>query len=134
MRGFIAEKPKVAAMLSFTRVVAAWDMGLERVCRGAPHVIVAHADKNWGFGAEDTALALSYSSSTPRCSTGYLLGRVLLLSRQRPPAALRGPEAAGQTQGLRGHDGRLPQIPVPAPGAAQAAEGELALAESSNPY
>jgi nitroreductase/NAD-dependent dihydropyrimidine dehydrogenase PreA subunit len=60
MRGFIAEKPKVAALLSFTRVVAAWDMGLERICRGAPHVIVAHADKNWGFGAEDTALALSY--------------------------------------------------------------------------
>lgn len=60
MRGFIAEKPKVAALLSYTRVVAAWDTGFERVCRGAPHVIVAHADKNWGFGPEDTALALSY--------------------------------------------------------------------------
>lgn len=60
MRGFAAEKPKLAALLSYTRVVAAWDMGYERVCRGAPHLIVAHADKNWGFGAEDTALALSY--------------------------------------------------------------------------
>ncbi len=60
MRGFIAEKPKLGALLSYTRVVAAWDMGFERVCRGAPHVIVAHADKNWGFGPEDTALALSY--------------------------------------------------------------------------
>ncbi len=60
MRGVIAEKPKVAAALSFTRVVAAWDSGLERVCRGAPHLIVAHADKNYGFGAEDTALALGY--------------------------------------------------------------------------
>jgi len=60
MRGFIAEKPKLAALFSYTRVVAAWDKGLERVCRGAPHLIVAHADKNWGFGAEDTALALSY--------------------------------------------------------------------------
>jgi nitroreductase/NAD-dependent dihydropyrimidine dehydrogenase PreA subunit len=60
MRGFIAEKPKLAALLSYPRVVAAWDMGLERICRGAPHVIVAHADKNWGFGAEDTALALGY--------------------------------------------------------------------------
>jgi nitroreductase/NAD-dependent dihydropyrimidine dehydrogenase PreA subunit len=60
MRGFIAEKPKLAALLSYTRVVAAWDAGFERVCRGAPHVIVAHADKNWGFGPEDTALALSY--------------------------------------------------------------------------
>ena len=35
-------------------------MGVDRICRGAPHLIVAHADKNWGFGAEDTALALSY--------------------------------------------------------------------------
>jgi nitroreductase/NAD-dependent dihydropyrimidine dehydrogenase PreA subunit len=60
MRGFMAEKPKLAALLSYTRVVAAWDLGYERVCRGAPHLIVAHADKNWGFGAEDTALALSY--------------------------------------------------------------------------
>jgi nitroreductase/NAD-dependent dihydropyrimidine dehydrogenase PreA subunit len=60
MRAFIAEKPKLAAILSYTRVVAAWDMGFDRVCRGAPQVIVAHADKNWGFGAEDTALALSY--------------------------------------------------------------------------
>ncbi|MFO7706939.1 MAG: nitroreductase family protein [Desulfobacterales bacterium] len=60
MRGVIAEKPKVAATLSFTRVVSAWDSGFERVCRGAPHVLVAHGDKNYGFGAEDTALALSY--------------------------------------------------------------------------
>lgn len=60
MRGVIAEKPKVAAALSFTRVVAAWDSGFERVCRGAPHLMVVHADKNYGFGAEDTALALSY--------------------------------------------------------------------------
>ena len=60
MRAFIADKPKLAALLSYTRVVAAWDAGFERVCRGAPHVIAAHADKNRGFGAEDTALALSY--------------------------------------------------------------------------
>jgi nitroreductase/NAD-dependent dihydropyrimidine dehydrogenase PreA subunit len=60
MRGFVAEKPKLAALLAYTRVVAAWDSGYDRVCRRAPHLIVAHADKNWGFGAEDTALALSY--------------------------------------------------------------------------
>lgn len=60
MRAFIAEKPKLATLLSYPRVVAAWDGGYDRVCRGAPHLIVAHADKNWGFGPEDTALALSY--------------------------------------------------------------------------
>jgi nitroreductase/NAD-dependent dihydropyrimidine dehydrogenase PreA subunit len=60
MRGYIAERPKVAGLLGFTRVVAAWEAGVERVCRGAPHLIVGHADKNYAYGAEDTALALSY--------------------------------------------------------------------------
>jgi len=60
MRGFIREKPKVAELLSFTRVVADWERGCDRVLRGAPHVIVVHIDRNWTFGAEDTALALSY--------------------------------------------------------------------------
>lgn len=60
MRAYIADRPKVAGLLGFTRVVAAWDTGVERVCRGAPHVIVAHADKNWAYGSEDTALALGY--------------------------------------------------------------------------
>jgi len=129
MRGFIAEKPKVAAMLSFTRVVAAWDSGIERVCRGAPHVIVVHADKNYGFGAEDTALALSYlelpRALCPGAGAGHLLGRLFLLGGQRPSAPVRGAEAAGEAQGLRGDDGRLPHVPLPAPGPTQAAEGEL---------
>lgn len=60
MRAFMAEKPKVAGLLGFTRVVAAWDAGVERICRGAPHVVVAHADASYAYGAEDTALALSY--------------------------------------------------------------------------
>jgi nitroreductase/NAD-dependent dihydropyrimidine dehydrogenase PreA subunit len=60
MRGYLADKPKVAGLLGFTRVVAAWDAGVERVLRGAPHVIVAHADKNYAYGPEDTALALGY--------------------------------------------------------------------------
>jgi nitroreductase len=42
------------------RVVSAWDAGEERICRGAPHIVVVHGDKDYGFGAEDGALALSY--------------------------------------------------------------------------
>jgi nitroreductase/NAD-dependent dihydropyrimidine dehydrogenase PreA subunit len=60
MRAVMQSQPEFAAAVSFPRVVAAWDQGLERVCRGAPHVIVAHADKGYRHGAEDTALALSY--------------------------------------------------------------------------
>jgi len=98
MRGFIAEKPKLAAILSYTRVVAAWDMGFDRVCRGAPHVIVAHSDKNRGFGAEDTALALSYLELyAPVLGLGSCWAGVLLHARQRPSAAVRSPEAASET-------------------------------------
>lgn len=60
MRGYIEQNPKGAALLAYPQVVAAWDLGFDRVCRGAPHMIVAHANKKWAFGAEDTALALSY--------------------------------------------------------------------------
>ncbi|UCE54318.1 MAG: nitroreductase family protein [Desulfobacterales bacterium] len=60
MRSVIKKTPTIAESRGFVRVVAAWDSGEERICRGAPHVIVAHAEKNYGFGAEDCALALSY--------------------------------------------------------------------------
>jgi nitroreductase/NAD-dependent dihydropyrimidine dehydrogenase PreA subunit len=59
MRIIIQKSPEAAELMGFTRNVVAWDKGYESICRGAPHVIVAHADKNWGFGSEDCALALS---------------------------------------------------------------------------
>jgi nitroreductase/NAD-dependent dihydropyrimidine dehydrogenase PreA subunit len=58
MRGVIRENPEEAEARGFTRIAAAWDEGHERVCRGAPHVVVAHADRNWAFAPEDCALAL----------------------------------------------------------------------------
>ena len=60
MRSVIKQHPKQAEQRKFVRVVSAWDAGEERICRGAPHVIVVHGDKDYGFGAEDGALALSY--------------------------------------------------------------------------
>ena len=59
MRTVIQNNPEAAETMGFTHAVACWDEGYERICRGAPHVIVAHADKNWRFGAEDCTLALS---------------------------------------------------------------------------
>ncbi len=59
MRTMMRKDPVRAETRGFTRAVASWDEGHERICRGAPHVIVAHADKGWSFGAEDCALALS---------------------------------------------------------------------------
>jgi nitroreductase/ferredoxin len=78
MRPVIQSQPALAAAVSFTRVVAAWDNGIDRVCRGAPLVIVVHAPKDYVFGAEDTALALSYVElfapilGLGACWAGYL--------------------------------------------------------------
>jgi nitroreductase len=60
MRILIERNPEQAELRGFPRVVAAWDAGEERICRGAPHIIVVHGAKDYGFGAEDCALALSY--------------------------------------------------------------------------
>lgn len=60
MQGIILQSRELGETLGFVRVVEAWDRGQERICRGAPHVILAHGDKNWGFGAEDCTLALDY--------------------------------------------------------------------------
>jgi nitroreductase/NAD-dependent dihydropyrimidine dehydrogenase PreA subunit len=59
MRMVIQADPETAKTMGFPRTVAYWDRGYDRICRGAPHLIVVHADKNWMFGPEDTALALS---------------------------------------------------------------------------
>jgi nitroreductase/NAD-dependent dihydropyrimidine dehydrogenase PreA subunit len=60
MRSVKKKHPRIAKARGFERVVAAWDDGQERICRGAPHVIVVHTEKKYGFGAENCALALSY--------------------------------------------------------------------------
>ncbi|MDY6971099.1 MAG: nitroreductase family protein [Thermodesulfobacteriota bacterium] len=60
MRDVILTDPELADRFGLVRVVAAWDGGEERICRGAPHIIVAHADRDWPFGPEDCALALDY--------------------------------------------------------------------------
>jgi len=62
--------------------VASWDEGYDRICRGAPHIILAHADRNWGFGAEDCSLAFSlldlYATSIGlgTCWAGYFYNAV----------------------------------------------------------
>ena len=63
-------------------MVSAWDAGEERICRGAPHIIIVHGDKDYGFGAEDSALALSYlelyapSIGLGSCWGGYFYSAV----------------------------------------------------------
>ena len=77
MHMVIQRDPEAAEESGFKRVMAAWDNGHERICRGAPHIIVAHADKNWPFSTEDCTLAISlldlYATSVGlgACWAGY---------------------------------------------------------------
>ena len=77
MRHVIRGNPEDEAIQGFIRVVRSWDEGYDRICRGAPHLIVAHAERTWGFGAEDCALALGlldlYGTSVGlgACWAGY---------------------------------------------------------------
>ena len=78
VRMIIRERPEMAEQMKLLRVLEAWENGNERICRGAPHVIVVHGDKNWPFGSEDGALALGHLDLYARtmglgtCWGGYL--------------------------------------------------------------
>lgn len=78
MRAFLELNPEEGKTRGYQRVVAAWEGGLDRVCREAPHLIIVHAEQDWTFAPEDTALALSlldlYATSIGLgvCWGGYL--------------------------------------------------------------
>jgi nitroreductase/NAD-dependent dihydropyrimidine dehydrogenase PreA subunit len=59
MRAFLESDPEEGKTRGYHRVVAAWDLGIDRVCREAPHLIIVHAEQDWTYAPEDTALALS---------------------------------------------------------------------------
>lgn len=77
MRDAIRSQPETAAALSMPRVVAAWEAGNERICRGAPHVIVAHAPKALRVAPAACTIALTYlelaafASGLGACWAGY---------------------------------------------------------------
>jgi nitroreductase/NAD-dependent dihydropyrimidine dehydrogenase PreA subunit len=77
VRQVVRSSPQEAEIMGLPRVVASWEEGYDRICRGAPHVIVAHADRNWPFSTEDCTLAISHltlyaaSMDLGACWAGY---------------------------------------------------------------
>lgn len=118
MGGVAAARPGSPEAAMYAPVLAAWSRGHDRVCRGAPHLVVAHGDARWPFGAEDCALALGlmdlYATSLGlgACWAGYLYRA----ANAHPPLF----EALGLPDGHRafgalmvGHPRfRYPRIPV----------------------
>jgi len=60
MRKITREKPGEAEEKGFNRVIASWVDGNDSICRGAPHVLLVHGERDWHFGCEDTALSLCF--------------------------------------------------------------------------
>ena len=60
MRYLVDKKHPLASDLHLDRVVAAWEEGKDRICRGAPHVIVAHAHKEDRTAPAACTIALAY--------------------------------------------------------------------------
>jgi nitroreductase/NAD-dependent dihydropyrimidine dehydrogenase PreA subunit len=77
MRSLIAEGSPLATTLHMDRVLAAWEAGNDRICRGAPHVIVAHAPKDERTAPAGCTIALTYlelatlSLGLGACWAGY---------------------------------------------------------------
>ncbi len=60
MQHLIAEKSPMAAALHMDRVVQAWSEGSDRICRHAPHLIVASAEKTDRTAPAAATIALTY--------------------------------------------------------------------------
>jgi nitroreductase/NAD-dependent dihydropyrimidine dehydrogenase PreA subunit len=77
MGSLIAEGSPLATTLHMDRVLAAWEAGNDRICRGAPHVIVAHAPEDERTAPAGCTIALTYLElATPAfglgaCWAGY---------------------------------------------------------------
>lgn len=79
MNLLVKKSPRVVEQFHFDIFVKAWERGEDRVLRGAPHLIVAHAPKDTGLAQENSAIALTYvelaaySQGLGTCWAGYLL-------------------------------------------------------------
>ena len=77
MRNLLAKGEPLSKALHMDRVVAAWESGVERICRGAPHVILTHAPKEERTAPQACTIALAYlelaapSFGLGACWAGY---------------------------------------------------------------
>jgi nitroreductase/NAD-dependent dihydropyrimidine dehydrogenase PreA subunit len=96
LRLTIKRDPALAKALHLDRLVGFWNAGKDPICRNAPHLIIAHADKNFRLGQVDSILALAYVElMAPPLDLGATwAGYVMLAAASYPPLteALRLPQ------------------------------------------
>ncbi len=79
MRRVLVERPALAQGSGMPPVIEAWDSGIDRICRDAPHLIVAHAPSTLGgAGPLFGAIAINYlelaavSLGVGTCCAGFV--------------------------------------------------------------
>jgi nitroreductase/NAD-dependent dihydropyrimidine dehydrogenase PreA subunit len=60
MREVTVADPRAAQASRMDRLIDAWEKGEDVICRGAPHLVVAHAPKENSFASTSCAIALAY--------------------------------------------------------------------------
>lgn len=60
MRHLIRENPEIARSLHYNVLIEEWERRTDRIFRGAPHLIIAHAPARDHYAAENCAGALAY--------------------------------------------------------------------------
>ena len=79
MRSSIKESPVMAALMRLDLLMAAWESGVDRIMRGAPHLIIGHAHRDLVPGQRDVIIAMTYlelaahSLGLGTCWAGYFL-------------------------------------------------------------
>lgn len=79
MRRIVRAKPVLARRMLLDRVVQAWELGSDRVCRGAPVLVAAHAPRADASGPVACTLALGYlelaapAFGLGACWAGYVM-------------------------------------------------------------
>lgn len=77
IRTALPSQPPAAAR-NLRRFATGWDAGLDMVCRGAPHVLVACAPADHAWAATDCAIALTYLElAAPSFGLGACWGGIL---------------------------------------------------------
>jgi nitroreductase/NAD-dependent dihydropyrimidine dehydrogenase PreA subunit len=77
-RKMIADNSPLAASLRFDRLVEAWDKGKDRICRGAPRLVLAYALKDDMTAPQACTIAAAYleiaavTKGLGTCWAGYL--------------------------------------------------------------
>lgn len=86
MRAGLPAQPP-GAQRNALRFIAGWDLGLDMVCRGAPHLVITYAPANHPWAVTDCAIALTYLElAAPSFGLGACWGGILTnAARQWPP-------------------------------------------------